>query len=383
MSLKIIRNNIVNMSTDAIVNTANPEPVVGSGCDYAIYEKAGFEKLLEFRKKNIGRMNEGEVFVTPAFDLNAKFIIHAVSPIYMDGASGEEQKLRNCYKKSLEKAVEYGCNSISFPVVSTGSFGYPKEEGLNIAVEEINNFLESQDIDVYIVVFDDTNTELGKKIYPDLEEYISSNYAEEKVQNKFHFFQNRKQGRDARQRNGALQGESAAFSAPNVYSEIGLDAETATVPKKQTESDEVSEKQTVSEFAVDEWIDFEEIHGEKLNERIKHSTDTFSEYLLYLIKEKNMTNAEVYNRALVNKKVFSKIKNNKDYHPQKITALCLCVGARLNMDETRDILRRAGYALSPCDKTDIIFSYFIENGIYDMLELDIQLEEHGLACILG
>ena len=132
-----------------------------------------------------------------------------------------------------------------------------------------------------------------------------------------------------------------------------------------------------------EWFDFEEVHGEKLNERIRHSSDTFSEYLLYIIKEKNMTNAEVYNRALVNKKVFSKIKNNREYHPQKITALCLCVGAKLNLDETRDMLGRAGYALSPSDKTDIIFSYFIENEIYDMLELDIQLEEHGLACILG
>ena len=87
--------------------------------------------------------------------------------------------------------------------------------------------------------------------------------------------------------------------------------------------------------------------------------------------------------AIVDKKVFSKIKNNPDYHPQKLTALCLCVGAKLNMDETRDLLARAGYALSPCDKTDVIFAYFIENEIYDMIELDIQLEEHGQPCIIS
>ena len=116
---------------------------------------------------------------------------------------------------------------------------------------------------------------------------------------------------------------------------------------------------------------------------MKHISDTFSQYLMYLIQEKKMENAEVYKRAIVDKKIFSKIKNNVDYHPQKITALCLCVGAKLNLDESKDLLARAGYALSPCDKTDIIFSYFIENEIYDMIELDIQLEEHGLSCIIS
>lgn len=129
--------------------------------------------------------------------------------------------------------------------------------------------------------------------------------------------------------------------------------------------------------------DFYEEHQPKLQERMEHMSDTFSEYLLYLIKEKGLTNAEVYKRAIVDKKLFSKIKNNAEYHPQKMTAMCLCVGARLNMDETKDLLARAGYALSPCDKTDVIFSYFIENEIYDMIELDIQLEEHGLKCLIS
>ena len=136
------------------------------------------------------------------------------------------------------------------------------------------------------------------------------------------------------------------------------------------------------EEAAFEEAEFEEAHASKLNERMEHLSDTFSEYLFYLIREKNMENADVYKRAIVDKKIFSKIKNNADYHPQKITALCLCVGAMLNLDEAKDLLARAGYALSPCDKTDVIFSYFIENEIYDMIELDIQLEEHGLPCLI-
>ena len=142
-----------------------------------------------------------------------------------------------------------------------------------------------------------------------------------------------------------------------------------------------AEEKCAEEAAED--IDFESEHESKLKERMRHLSDTFSQYLLYLIEFKGMENAEVYKRAIVDKKIFSKIKNNADYHPQKITALCLCVGAKLNLDETKDLLARAGYALSPCDKTDIIFSYFIENGIYDMIELDIQLEEHGLPCIIS
>lgn len=136
-------------------------------------------------------------------------------------------------------------------------------------------------------------------------------------------------------------------------------------------------------FGAGEAFDFEEAHESKLAERMSHLSDTFSQYLMYLIKEKNLENVEVYKHAIVDKKTFSKIKNNEDYHPQKLTALCLCMGARLNLDETKDLLARAGYALSPCDKTDVIFSYFIENEIYDMIELDIQLEEHGLPCIIG
>lgn len=240
MPLRIVRNDIVKMTTDAIVNTANDHAVVGTGCDGAIYRAAGYDELLNYRREYIGFVEEGGAFITPGFGLNARYIIHAVSPRFIDGDHGEEKKLRSCYRKSLQLAKENRIRSIAFPLISTGGFGYPKEEGLRIAVD-----------------------------------------------------------------------------------------------------------------------------------------------LMYLIHQKNLTSKEVYDGSIVSKKVFSKIKNNPDYHPNKQTALRLCIGARLNLDESRDLLARAGYALSPCDKTDIIFSYFIENEIYDIIELDIQLEEHGLPCAIS
>lgn len=337
MPLKIVRNDITKMDTEAIVNTANDHAAVGTGCDSAVYKAAGYEELLDYRKEKIGFVPEGEVFLTPGFRLKARYIIHAVSPHYAGGSEEEEQKLRSCYAKSLQIAAEKKIQSIAFPLIATGGFGYPKEEGLRIAVDEINAFLLNHEMLIYLVVFDSQAAQLGEKIYPDLEEYIDHEYICEKIREEYE------------------------------------------LPDKNTMPSRVYLEEACMEALPE---DFEEEHLTKLEARMEHISDTFSEYLLYLIAEKRMKNSEVYKNAIVDKKTFSKIKNHPDYHPEKRTALCLCVGARLNLDETRDLLARAGYALSPCDKTDIIFSYFIENQIYDMIELDIQLEEHGLPCII-
>ena len=131
-----------------------------------------------------------------------------------------------------------------------------------------------------------------------------------------------------------------------------------------------------------EYSDFLEESNFALQERIQHMSDTFQQYLFYLIDMRKMNNADVYKRALITKQLFSKIKKNPDYHPDKTTAMRLCVGAKLNLDETKDLLARAGYALSPCDKRDIIFSFFIEHNIFDMIEIDIALEEYGLPCFI-
>lgn len=339
MPFKIVRNDITKMNTEAIVNTANDHATVGTGCDYAVYMAAGYDKLLKYRAEKIGFVSEGDAFITPGFKLQAKYIIHAVSPLYMGGNQGEEGKLRSCYRRSLQIAKEYNIKSISFPLISTGGFGYPKEEGMRIAVDEINAFLLENEMQIYLVVFDTKATTLGEKIYPDLEAYIDNNYVQDKREEEYGTYR---------------------FN-------VRLRASMSSMDKCEDNS----------------YFNFEEQHESKLEERMKHVSDTFSQYLMYLIQDKKMENVEVYKRAIVDKKTFSKIKNNVDYHPQKITALCLCIGAKLNLDESKDLLARAGYALSPCDKTDIIFSYFIENEIYDMIELDIQLEEHGLPCMIS
>ena len=391
MSFKIVRNDITKMDTQAIVNTANEHVTVNTGCDSAIYKAAGYEKLLSYRREHIGEVSQGEVFITPGFNLKAEYIIHAVSPLYINGEQGEEEKLRCCYRKSLELALEHSVTSIAFPLISTGSFGYPKEEGMRIAVDEINAFLLKNDMEIYLVVFDEKTTALGGKLYPDLERYIDKHYVEEKQREEYGsvnrasgYARDKKLGLSTFLGGAARKASKKEDSAPMANS---MAMRSDDVCMMRPEPIEEAEETGAAEFAAveetDGYIDFETEHKNKLAERMKHLSDTFSEYLLYLIQDKNMENADVYKRAIVDKKTFSKIKNNVNYHPQKLTALCLCIGARLNLDESKDLLARAGYALSPCDMTDIIFSYFIENEIYDMIELDIQLEEHGLPCIIS
>ena len=339
MPFKIVRNDITKMFVDAIVNTANEAAMYGEGFDTAVYHAAGEEDLLEARKK-IGFMKEGEVAITPGFKLPAKYIIHAVSPCYIDGTFGEEQLLRGCYSKCLQLAYENKCKSIAFPLISTGCFGYPKEEGMRIALDEINAFLMNYEMLVYLVVFDTASTKLGLSLYPNLEAYIDHNYVCEKSEEEY---------------------------------------STYKIKLARVETDSAVDYQEMDDEAYE---DFLEENEAALQERMKHMSDTFQQYLMYLIGEKGLTPAEVYKKAIITKQLFSKIKLNPNYHPDKGTAMRLCVGAKLNIDETKDLLARAGYALSPCDKRDIIFSFFIENHVYDMIEIDIALEEHGLPCFI-
>ena len=423
MPFKIVRNDITKMNTEAIVNTANENVAVGSGCDYAVYQAAGYDELLAYRRENIGAVKEGDVFITPGFALPAKYIIHAVSPRFADGSQGEEDLLRSCYQKSLALAAEKGIRSIAFPLISTGGFGYPKEEGMRIAVDEIHAFLLRSDMEIYLVVFDEKATEMGKSLRPDLEAYIDAHYVEEKDREEYggEYMRPAMPKAEAEAAKAAPSGTAPSGPAPSGaapasskrrknlrdlirpgfrpsneqrpaagggYSgNLGPNAAGA-VPagsaqvkpykaEKQAFAEEISEKPVQDYDAAVEEME------RKLKERLAHISDTFSEYLFFLIGQKGLKNSDVYKKAIVDRKVFSKIKNDKDYHPQKLTALCLCVGAQLNIDESKDLLARAGYALSPCDKTDIIFSFFIENKHYDMIDLDIYLEEQGLPCIIS
>lgn len=376
MPFKIVRNDITKMNVDVIVNTANEAPQYSDGVDKAVYHAAGVKELLAERKK-IGWMKEGEVAITPGFKLPAKYIIHAVSPCYIDGTFGEEQLLRGCYSKSLQLAFEKKCETIAFPLISTGCFGYPKEEGMRIALDEINAFLMSHDMLVYLVVFDTVSTKLGLNLYPNLEAYIDHNYVCEKREEEYgnRYFGSVVKGAvgyDAYKQE--RERVEKALKVPLEIDECCMSMEfVCSAPSKSI---------NVNDMDVDSYEDFYEENESALKERMKHLADTFQQYLLYLIETKGLTPAEVYKRAIITKQLFSKIKVNPNYHPDKVTAMRLCVGAKLNIDETKDLLSRAGYALSPCDKRDIIFSFFIENNVHDMIEIDIALEEHGLPCFI-
>lgn len=384
MPLKIVRNDITKMQVDVIVNTANEAPTYSTGVDTAVYHGAGVEELLDERKK-IGWMKEGEVALTPGFKLPAKYIIHAVNPCYLGGTFGEEALLRGCYSKSLQMAYENKCKSIAFPLISTGSFGYPKEEGMRIAIDEINAFLLKHEMLIYLVVFDTESTKLGLSVYPDLKAYIDHHYVCEKRLEEYgdrHFGSPYK---NKTLRNAYAMERAWVEETTREPDKVEKILRNSRLVEKQIVIDEDLENTSLSsceDMSIDEYDVFVEEKENAIQERIKHMTDTFAEYLLYLIKQKDMNNVDVYKRAIVDKRQFSKIKTNPEYHPDKSTALRLCVGARLSLDETKDLLARAGYALSPCDKTDIIFSYFIERQIYDITEIVVTLEEYGLPCYI-
>lgn len=356
MPLKIVRNDITAMDCDAIVNTANTLPVVGPGCDTAIYEAAGYEQMLNARQQ-IGVIEECRAALTPGFMLKARYVIHAVSPLYEEGDKASEEKLRICYRSALDIVEKQHFSSVAFPLISSGSFGYPKEEALLTAVEEINRFLLKHNVLIYIVVFDSGSTLIAQKIAPKLKASIDDLYAERKSASEY----------------SPMCGSAPADnSAP--FSPLRTARLFSAIPSPKS-------KESQSAPSCEPW-EFMEQYGDKLKDRIAHRADGFQPYFFYLLEQKKLENLEVRRRAYVKKRLFSKLKNNPKYHPDKLTALCLCVGAQLNIDETRDLLARAGYALSPGDVTDIIFQTFIEHEIYDILEIDIVLEEYGMPCII-
>lgn len=412
MSLKIVRNDITKMNTEAIVNTANEKPTVGSGCDTAVYNAAGYDELLNYRKEKIGFVKEGDVFITPGFNLSAKYIIHAVSPRFA-GEEETEKLVRSCYKKSLELAKENDIKSIAFPLIATGSYGFPKEAGLRVALDEINKFLLKDDMEVYIVVFDPESTTLSAKISTKLEEYIDENYVEEKTGEEYlHGYRI-----DTLYAGSSLRSETSGKPKGGREKLSKKDFSPIKIGRKSKESaplaDEESEEITEEKLGLDGLDDFSDkspIYAdsmmmlaeedgeaepfideygltpaatEALKKRLEHLSDTFSQYLMFLVEDKGLKAPEVYTGACVDKRTYSKIKKNIHYHPDKKTALCLCIGARLNIDQTKDLLAKAGYALSNSDMTDVIFQFFIENEIYSIVDLDIILEEHGLPCFIA
>ena len=176
MPFKILRNDITNMRVDAIVNTANPRPVIGSGTDSMIHAKAG-PGLLEARRA-IGDIRVGHATETPAFGLDAKIVIHTVGPVWQGGGHGEEELLRSCYDKSLELAAERGCRSVAFPLISAGNYGFPKDRALQVAISAFSAFLMEREMEIFLVVFDRKAYRLSEQLFRDVESYIDQHFVD-------------------------------------------------------------------------------------------------------------------------------------------------------------------------------------------------------------
>lgn len=377
MPFNIIRNDITKVSADAIVNTANPRPVCGGGTDRAVYLAAGEDALLAERRK-IGDIERGDAAVTSAFALDAKYIIHTVGPKWRGGDYGERTIVRSCYEKSLKLAESLGCESIAFPLIATGVYGFPKDEALRIAISVFEDFLNDSDMEITMVVFDEEAFVLSGELFDGVSAYIDQNYVEAKSRKEYMGRRGDKVRRFASFRpNINKAAREAGFTEENIW-------ELNSVEKL---SDEFSEENEYEDHQVGQVHEDTSAYVSKkkkprsLDELMDQIEETWQQSLLRLIDEKGFTDAEVYKRANIDRKLFSKIRNNQYYQPKKITAVALALALRLNLDETRDLLARAGYALSPSSRFDLIVEYFIEREVYDQYTINLALFEHRQPLI--
>lgn len=360
MPFQIIRNDITKVRADAIVNTANPRPCIGSGTDRAVYTAAGEEQLLSARKK-IGGIAPGQAVHTDAFRLPAKYIIHTVGPVWIDGDHGEREILRSCYEKSLALAAELKCKSIAFPLIATGTYGFPKGEALQTALAEIGKFLLLHEMRVVLVVFDGKALELSERLVGGIEEYIDEQTARLLLETEYGG--NRAAGVRRRRSIRSAQAEELLYHT------------TAVLPDKSEAENVPSEAPLFAGSLPD-------ASGKSLDEVLGRTGETFQQRLFRLIDESGMDDVTVYKKANVDRKLFSRIRCKPDYRPKKKTAVAFAIALRLDMPTMLDLLSRAGIAFSPSDHFDLIVSYFIQNEIYDIFEINAALFKYGQP-ILG
>ncbi len=317
MPFEIVRNDITRMRVGSIVNAANQRLKQGGGVCGAIFAAAGAQEL-QAECDGIGHCDVGSAVITGGYKLPAKYVIHAVGPIWQGGNHNEEALLSSCYTNSLHLAKERGLSSIAFPLISSGIFGYPKDEALRVAVSAIAEFLSEHEMNVYLVVFDRASFALGDKLFKSIKTYIDNNYVDEHTEH----------------------------SRQNDHSVLWFEEEYRS-----------------------EWPIKTASHL-SLSDVFNHVGESFSEMLLRLIDESGKTDPEVYKRANIDRRLFSKIRSNPAYKPSKNTALALAVALELNLDQTEDLLRSAGYALSPSSRFDLIVEYFINEENYNIYEIN-------------
>lgn len=335
MPLQIVRNDITKIKCDAIVNAANNTLLGGGGVDGAIHRAAGKELLKEC--STLGGCLTGEAKITGGYNLPSKFVIHTVGPIWNGGRSGEKELLYSCYKNSLSLAKENGCESVAFPLISAGAYRYPKDKALKVATDAIGEFLKDNDMLVFLVVFDKASFSISKKLKKDVQSYIDDNYVDENI--------------ISRRRNLFGGRKSASFFDENMMEE--------TVPM-------------ASAMMEMPCADYSKM---SLDDELKSLDESFSEMLIRKIDEKGMKDSECYKKANIDRKLFSKIKNDKNYKPSKTTAIAFAIALELPLNEAQDMLLKAGFALSHSSKFDVIVEYFIKNGNYDIFEINEVLFE--------
>ncbi len=356
MPFKIVRNDITKIKADAIVNTANPKPCFAGGTDAAIYAAAGKLELLQARMA-IGDIAVGEVAVTPAFKLNARYIIHTVGPAWQDGKCGEFENLYSCYESSLNKAKELECESIAFPLISTGVYGFPKDEALQIAIRAISKFLMDNDMNVTLVVFDRKSFELSGKLFSEVDEYIDEHYVEKQTNSEYNLIYEYSEHSES---------ELLRIRGREIY-----------IEQYEDESEDI-----ILEDLAEDCMMASAPMSANLDDIVESLGETFQERLLRLVDQRGLSDVEVYKKANIDRKLFSKIRCNVDYKPKKKTAVALAIALELDLEETVDLLGRAEIALSPSSKFDLIIRYFISNRIYDVYTINMALFKHNQP-ILG
>lgn len=346
MGYEIIRNDIAKVEADAIVNTANPRPQIGAGTDTAIHRAAGPE-LLEARKK-IGSIAPGEVAVTPAFRLNAKYVIHAVSPAWQGGKAHEEELLRRTYDNALQAALDHGCKSVAFPLLAAGTYGFPGEKAMSIALSAFTEFLMQHEIRIILVVFNRSVFQLAGHLFDGLRSYVDETYVAEARASEYGIYGN--QGR---------------------YDELEEIYRRDRRRRNRIEEDMVCGAPMQAPCAPQTEDDQDVPAG--LRHLIADAEQSFHHALFRIIDEKGLKDSAVYDKALISKQMFSKIRCNPKYQPTKSVALRLAVVLKLDYDEAMEFLGYAGYTLSRSNYTDIVIEYFLKTRDYDTEKIDTAL----------
>ena len=333
MPFLMIRNDITKVAADAIVNPANRNLLQGSGTSRAIYQAAG-EQELTAACEAIGYCEPGRAVCTPAFGLPAKYIFHAVCPAWQGGLFGEAEQLAGAYHSALELAAEYHCESVAFPLLSSGNYGYPKEQAFRIAVDTITQYVMEHDLTVYLVLYDRHSLAVSRKLFALVEEYIDDHYV---AQNDESYQFDRRRRESVERRRWRLEEEATPM------------LETAAAPPPPATTPMAARS-------------LEHLMGE-----------SFTTRLLRLIDERGLKDSTVYKQSNISRQHFSKIQCNRDYNPKKKTVLAFAVGLHLSEDETIDLLKSAGYAFSDGSKQDWIVRYCLEHKIYNINQVNTLL----------